>query len=60
MTERVYLVHERPEGFPNMSYPFIISKGNLEAGLAKAINEAKEAGRGDVTTFQISILELKA
>jgi len=60
MTRTIYLVTERPDKLPNNSYPFIITDGNLEVGLAKAILDAHKEGRGDVKCFYVEILELKA
>ena len=59
MINIVYLINERPDGFPNCAYPFIATKGNLEAVLAKAMQDAKNEGRGTVTTFSVELVDIK-
>lgn len=59
MTNIVYLINERPDGYPNCSLPFIATKGNLEAVLAKAVQDAENEGRGTVTNFSVEIVDIK-
>ena len=59
MTNIVYLVNERPDGFPSCARPFIATEGNLEAVLAKAVQDAENEGRGTVTNFSVQIVNIK-
>jgi len=56
---KVYLINERPGGFPSCAHPFIATEGNLEAVLAKAIRDAEKEGRGIVTNFSVQIVDIK-
>lgn len=59
MTNIVYLINERPDGYPSCAHPFIATKGNLEAVLAKAVQDAENEGRGTVTCFLVQIVDIK-
>jgi hypothetical protein len=59
MINIVYLINERPDGYPSCALPFIATEGNLEAVLAKAIQDAKSEGRGTVTYFSVQIVNIK-
>lgn len=59
MTNKVYLINERPDGFPNCARPFIATNGNLEAVLVKAVQDAEKEGRGTVTNFSVEIVYIK-
>ena len=59
MTNIVYLINERPDGFPNCARSFIATNGNLEAVLAKAVQDAEKEGRGTVTNFSVEIVDIK-
>ena len=57
--DKVYLINERPDGYPSCAHPFIATEGNLEAVLAKAVRDAKGEGRGTVTYFSVQIVDIK-
>ncbi len=57
--DKVYLINERPDGFPSCAHPFIATEGNLEAVLAKAMRDAEKEGRGIVTNFSVQIVDIK-
>jgi hypothetical protein len=57
--DKVYLINERPNGFPSCAHPFIATEGNLEAVLAKAMRDAEKEGRGIVTNFSVQIVDIK-
>lgn len=59
MTNKVYLINERPDGYPSCAPPFIATDGNLEAVLAKAVQDAEKEGRGIVTNFSVQIVDIK-
>jgi hypothetical protein len=59
MTNIVYLINERPDGYPSCAHPFIATEGNLEAVLAKAVQDAKDGGRGNVAHFSVQMVDIK-
>ena len=57
--DKVYLINERPDGYPSNAHPFIATEGNLEVVLAKAVRDAENEGRGIVTYFSVQIVDIK-